>query len=131
MQSRRSVVLGLVTVSALSACGGLGNKQSSLAVPVGQTSQQEHVVQAIQHAQYVAPEIHAAALRGDLAAFTADTNAFRANAIVHGTRLYRMSTPGACRASVSVKSCYAIVPVLPGGRALVDVSRSSATYLVP
>jgi len=30
-----------------------------------------------------------------------------------------------------VKSCYAIVPVLPGGRALVDVSRSSATYLVP
>jgi class 3 adenylate cyclase len=133
MKSARSVVLGIVAIGALSACGGPGDKQRSSSLPIEQTSSQHaHVAQTVVRGKDVAPEVRAAAMRGDLAAFTAVTNASRPDALPSGTRLYRISTPGACGASGAVVvSCYAIVPVLRGKTAPVDVNRAIATYLVP
>ncbi len=107
MRSLKFVVLGIVPIAMLSACGHAGGPG-------------------------VTREVRDAARRGDLAAFTIVTNAIRANALPSGTRLYRIDTPGACGASNAVvRSCYSIVPVLPGKTPPVDVSRATATYAVP
>lgn len=125
-------MLGLVAMGALSACSGLGGKQTSTLPTENKSSQANHVAQAVVHRQYVAPEIRAAASRGDLAAFATVTNATRTGSLPSGTRLYRINTPGSCIASTGpVRSCYAVIPVLPGKSAPVDVSRALATYVVP
>jgi len=132
MQRKFAAVLGVTAAAALTACASVPNTAASPSFRAGQAiSQQSHGTRTELRRSNVPPAVRAAAARGDLAAFASVTNAIRPGAVPAGTRLFRINTPGACGATAHVTSCYAIVPVLPGKAAPVDVSAATATYVVP
>jgi len=132
MHSRLTAVLGVTAAAALTACASLPNTAASTSFRAGQAmSQRSQGIRTELRRSNVTSAVSAAAARGDLAAFASVTNALRPGAMPAGTRLFRINTPGACGATVHVASCYAIVPVLPGKAAPVDVSGATATYVVP
>lgn len=133
MQTRRSMLLGAFAITALSACGSVGERSAPPDVPASTTSsQRHHSARTIVRGQAVPEDVRRAAYRGDLAAFTIVARAGSFASLPSGTRLYRIHAPSRCRASgATVRDCFSIIPVLPGRKPVIDVSRADATYVVP
>lgn len=133
MQTRGSVLLGAFAMTALSACASVGGRATSPTSPLNSSSsQRHHSVRAVFRGEAVPEKVRRAAYRGDLAAFTLVARAASPASLPSGTKLYRIHAPSRCAVSgATLRDCFSIVPVLPGRRPAVDVSRADATYVVP
>lgn len=133
MQTRRSMLLGAFAITALSACGSVGGTTAPpRSLPNTASSQRHHSARTVIRGQAVPEDVRRAAYRGDLAAFTIVARAQSSTALPSGTTLYRVHAPTRCAASgATVRDCFSIVPVRPGQKPAVDVSRADATYVVP